>query len=201
MAGQIPFFITGASAKIRINGITLAFCTDVAYSIRVKHTSQHVLGMFEPQSQDPQSYDITGSFTIIRYTKKLKEFLEKNGAKVPNSVSNKGNGAGSWGPDSGTLNKIAASLGGNSFGGKARVDQSFDPSKLHVPNGFDMEILQKSINGESGVLARIRNCRLTGTDFRMTKRGLAVQTFTFQATYVDEDTFSAGTSGVGQALI
>jgi hypothetical protein len=195
MSGQTPFFITGASAKIRLNGVVLAFCTDVTYSIRVKHNQQYILGMFEPQSLDPQSYEVSGSFTIIRYARHLQSFLAKQGFPSPNGVTDSGNGVGEWGPKKG---KIASSLGGNSFGGKARVDQSFDPSKLHVPQGFDIEVCQTSVGGETGVIARLRNCRLTGSDFRLVKKGLAQQTFTFKAVYADEDTFSANSSGIGQ---
>ena len=119
---------------------------------------------------------------------------------MPDGLSNKGNGVGAWGPNSG-IDTIAGSLGGNSFGGTSRVDQSFDPSKLHVPLMFDIEIHQKSANGETGILARLRNCRLTGSDFKLMKRGLAMQTFTFQACYADEDSFNANVSGVGQAII
>jgi hypothetical protein len=230
MSGISPFFLNGGSARIRLNGVTLAWCTDVSYSIRVTHNAQHVLGLFEATSQDPQSYEVTGSFTIIRYAKGLKKFMEGTGPQtdlgaflgtnsanpsvfnklignkpgqprggVPDGISNDGNGVGSWGPSTG--NKLASTLAGNSFGGKSRVDQSFDPSKLNVPSGFDMEIQQTSIGGETGVMARFRSCRLTGADFRLTKRGLAMQTFTFQANYVDEDTFNANSSGIDQNLI
>lgn len=200
MASQVPFFITGASAKLKLNGLTLAMCTDVAYSIRVKHAAPHVLGVFEAFTQEPLTYEVSGSFTVVRYTRHLKDFLNSEGFKTPDGVDNRGNGVGSWGPSSG-IDTIAASLGGNSFGGTSRADQSFDPSKLHTPLMFDIEIHQKSANGETGIIARLRNCRLTGSDFKMIKRGLALQTFTFQACYADEDSFNANASGVGQVLI
>jgi len=47
-------------------------------------------------------------------------------------------------------------------------------------------------------IAFIRNCRLTSTDFKVSKRGTATQTYTFAAQYLDEDTFVADMSGVGQ---
>jgi len=232
MAGKTPFFITGANAFLRLNHFTLAMCTDVTYSIRVKHASPHILGVFESFSQEPLSYEVSGSFTVVRYTKGLKNFLSgvqsqsdlarflgrnrvsggvgnaaifgnaqgevKGGS--PDGIDNKGNGVGSWGPSQG-IDSIASSLGSNSFGGTAKVDQSFDPSKLHVPQGFDIEIVQKSVNNEVGVIARLRGCRLTGSDFKLVKRGVALQTFTFQASYADEDSFSAGSSGEGQVLV
>ena len=201
MAGKVPFFITGASALLKINTLTLAFCTDVTYTVRVKHASPHILGVFEAFTQEPLTYEVVGSFSVVRYTKGLKKYLEgidKNG--TPDSVSNRGNGVGSWGPVKG-IDTLTASVGGNSFGGMSRADQSFDPSKLGSPVGFDIEIQQKTVNGETGILARLRGCRLTSSDFKLMKRGLAIQTFTFQACYADEDSFNAGASGLGQTII
>ena len=45
MSGMVPFFLTGANAKIRVNGRTMAFCTNVSYSTRVMHKNPKILGM------------------------------------------------------------------------------------------------------------------------------------------------------------
>lgn len=49
MAGVKPMFLTGANAKIKVNGITLAYCTNLSYSVKVAHATPTVLGMFELQ--------------------------------------------------------------------------------------------------------------------------------------------------------
>ena len=198
MSNKVPFFITGANAKLKVGHTTIAMCTDLTYSVRVVHEAPHILGVFEAFTLEPMSYEVNGSFTVVRYTKGLKSFLDTG--ESPNDVSDYGNGIGSWGPTSG-IDTVMASLGGNSFGGTSRVDQSFDPSKLHVPQMFDVEVHQKSKDGETGIFARLRNCRMTGSDFKLIKRGIAQQTFTFRACYADEDSFLAGFSGVGQTLI
>lgn len=195
MSGKVPFFITGANAKIKVAGKTLAMCTDVSYSIRVKHVAPHVLGVFEAFTQEPQGYEVTGSFTVVRYVRKLQGYIADQHGHSPPDVSNAGNGIGAWGPSSGkntSANRANASIRGN------RPDQSLDPGFMHVPSVFDIEILQKSFKGETGVIARLRNCRIVASDFKLTKRGVALQTFSFQACYADEDSFSAGTSGLGQ---
>ena len=74
MAGQTPFFLTGANAKIRVNGVTLAFCTNLSYSIAVNHATPQVLGMYEGSSVEPLSYRVTGSFTIIKYTARITSY-------------------------------------------------------------------------------------------------------------------------------
>ena len=231
MATLVPFFITGANAKIKVNTLTLAFATDIQYSIRVRHAAPHVLGVFEAFSQEPLAYDVVGSFSIIRYTRGLKNYVDGvNGqtalgqflgqestqgafqnalfgggqgtsmGNTPADVSNKGDGVGAWGPANG-LETVLGSVAGNTFGGGSRADQSFDPSKLHVPLMFDIEVWQKAVGNESGCIARLRGCRLTGSDFKLNRKGVATQSFTFQACYADEDSFNAGVSGVGQTVM
>ena len=46
----------------------------------------------------------------------------------------------------------------------------------------------------------LRDCRMEVLDFKLTKRGVAEQTFTFKARYADDDTYIARKSGVGQEL-
>jgi len=227
-----PFFLNGANALIKVSGVTMAFCTDFAYSIKVKHATPKVLGMFESFTIEPLAYDVTGSFRIIKYTKNLSEYLKQgtvitpsetqkaeddlkygrhltrhhqNLIEVPTGVEAAGNGLGAWNinntkhkANEKALNSVAGSSMVN-----GRADQSLDPSKLYWPQFFDVELFQKAKTSVStamdqGMVARIRNCRITGTDFVMTKRGTGVQTFTFAACYADEDTFLASESGVGQ---
>ena len=205
--GMVPFFVTGANAKIKVNGKTLAFCTDVQYSVRIRHAAPHVLGVYEAFTQEPLAYDVSGSFTVVRYIRGLVEYFD--GANVPNGPSNIGNGVGSWGPDAGnnglSVSKAVSSTIGT-FRGTTRADQSMDPSKFHIPQAFNIEVMQKAGSSsqtgfDEGVLARLRDCRLTGSDFRLARRGLASQVYTFQACYADEDSFSAHNSGVGQTAV
>ena len=206
MANVIPFFVTGANAKIKVNGKTLAFCTDVQYSVKIRHAAPHILGVYEAFTQEPLAYDVTGSFVIVRYISGMADYVNDGiGANTPADVSNTGNGVGAWGPSSGSGKFISSAIG--NFSGNTRVDQSMDPSKLHVPQAFTIEIMQKARSTDSrfgvevGILARLRDCRITGADFRLTKRGIASQVFSFQACYADEDSFSANNSGVGQTVI
>ncbi len=49
----VPFFLSGANAKILIGGKTVAYATDVTYSISVKHGAPRLLGKFEVESIQP----------------------------------------------------------------------------------------------------------------------------------------------------
>lgn len=194
-----PFFITGAMCKIKVNGITLAYATDLSYSVRVAHAAPKVLGMYEAYTQEPLSYTVTGSFTVVRYVRGLKSELEKRGYTAPDDVSDRGNGVGSWIQD-GLQNK--ATIGqGLATNYPTRADQSLDPDSLYNPAGFTVEVIQKASGNMEGVVARLRNCRIVASDFTVTKRGAATQTFSFQACYADEDSFLARESGVGQSIV
>lgn len=194
MAGMAPFFLNGANAKIKVNGRTIAFCLDVSYSVIVNHAAPKILGMYESHTLEPLSYDITGSLTVVKYTAGMKDVAETHSNRIPDHVDEKGNGVGAWGPQG--YQGITGSLSQPNDG---MAHQSLIPKFLKDSVMFDIEIFQKVECGDIQV-AKIRNVRLTRNDFKLTKRGVAFHTYQFMANYVDEDTFNADFSGVGQNL-
>jgi hypothetical protein len=228
MSGVKPFFITGANAKIKLNNKTLAFCTDISYSVQVLTQTPKILGMYEGSSVEPLGYSVSGSFTIIRYAKDAKANI---GGKAPNgtTANDTGNGVGNWGGVWGGT--IGDFLARNGVGNDGRANESLDPSRFANGVTFDIEIYQKTPGGgdnqgldavtgraaasildtlgggnnlfgagpgNSIGVAKIRNCRITQADFQMSKKGAATQRFNFIALYVDEDSFVADFSGQGQ---
>lgn len=187
MAGLAPFFITGANAKIRLNNRTIAFCQDFSYSVNVKHQPTKVLGLYEASSIEPLSYEVTGAFTVIRYARDLKSEMEDQGKTAPEGVNNDGNGIGSW-----------SSGGKVFFDSDGRPADNLDPAALKYGTFFDIEVYQKTSVGQCGI-ARIRSCRVERADFNIAgKVSPAMQRFTFRAIFLDEDSFQAGFSGIGQ---
>jgi len=208
MAGKRPFFLTGANAKIRVNGRTLAYCSDLSYSVVVNHVAPQVLGMYEGSSIEPLSYSVSGSFTVIRY---IADVASSNTGGKPNGVQNAGNGIGNWGTNDISFNNLS----------DGRAYENLKPSKLHTATSFDIDVFQKVSNAvisqtTGGVappvpevttntyintqvaVAKIRNVRITKADFSISKKAPALQTFNFTALYVDEDSFLADFSGNGQ---
>ena len=189
MAGQkTGQFITGVNASIIVNGTRAAFVTDLQYDIQVKHASPHILGVYEAVEVAPLSIEVTGSFTVIRYHKHMQEQI-----KTINGNAD-ANGIGTFG-----LNDIVAALTlpvGN-YAQDGRAYDSFDPSKMHKSMMFDIEIRTKTDEGEC-TTDLIRNCRITGSSVRMSKRAVKTQTYTFKAIYAEDDTFMASPSGRGQ---
>lgn len=196
MAGVRPTFITGANAKVKVNNKTLAFCTDLSYSVSVLTQTPKVLGMYEGSSVEPLGYQVSGSFNVIRYAKDIKNFA---GGVSPDKLASNdaGNGIGNWGSvwGSGLGNFLNAN--GIGLGNDGRANEALDPSKFANAVSFDIQVYQKTPNGDIGV-ANIRNVRITQADFSITKKGAATQRFQFVALYVDEDSFVADFSGVGQ---
>lgn len=202
MSGIRPFFITGANAKIKLNGKTLAFCTDLSYSVQILTQTPKVLGMYEGTSVEPLGYTVSGSFTIIRY---VKDIASEIGGNKPFGVAENdaGNGVGNWGGVWG--GKLGDFLSRNGIGNDGRANEALDPSKFQNGTTFDIQVYQKvdkrsgnRANIDNVGVANIRNCRITQADFSLTKKGVATQRFNFVALYVDEDSFVADFSGVGQ---
>jgi hypothetical protein len=192
MAKLAPFFLTGANAKIKLNGKTMAFVTDLSYTVDVPHAAPVLLGNYEAASLGPLSYKVNGTFTLIRYVGGVAEDLKGRGYKIPKGVHDEGNGVGNWGPES-----FAARNGILSNDGQAH--KSLNPADFDNAVRFDIEIYQKAVNKNNlFAVARLKDCRIARASFTINKKSPAMQNFTFQAIYADEDSFVTAMSGEGQ---
>jgi hypothetical protein len=218
VANKKPFFITGSNCKIKVNGVTIAYATDLSYSVSIGHIPVKILGIYESDTIEPVSYSVTGSFTVIRYVDGASNYIGKM-----EGSNGYGNGVGSFADSSQfTRPDLLRSDG--------KADQSANPAKLGDATGFDIEIYQKIVKKSSDSnlisslfqaasspastldnvfiadagsdnllgIARIRNCRITAINSTISKRSPMIQQFQFIANYVDEDSFIAETSGQGQ---
>ncbi len=184
MAGVRPFFLTGANAKIKVNNRTLAYCTNLSYSVKVSHATPTVLGMYEPSSIEPTGYQVTGSFSIIRY---VADVANEVSGQHPHGVENHGNGIGNWGTNDVSFSNLT----------DGRAYENLNPLRLHTATGFNIEVIQKT-EGSNITVAKIRDARITQANFSLSKKTAATQTFNFTALYADEDSFIADFSGLGQ---
>ena len=192
MAGMRPFFLTGANAKIRVNMKTLAYCTNLSYTVDVKHATPTVLGMYEASSVEPMSYKVSGSFSVIRY---VADMVSDVGGHSPHGVQATGNGIGAWGPE-GLVDKALAGFN-ISKGVDGRAYEDLNPSKLDKATTFNIQVYQKFAGGQRSVV-EIRDVRITRATFNIASSTAATQSFNFTALYVDEDSFKADFSGSGQ---
>lgn len=197
MAGIRPTFITGAAAKVKLNGKTLAFCTDFNCTVQVLTKTPKVLGKYEGDSVEPLGYLVYGSFSILRYAKGIKEGLGKNAFPHGLAENDAGNGVGNWGTTWG--GKLGDILARNGIGNDGRAQEALDPSKFNSGTTFDIQIYQK-IDGETGPdqlgILNVRSARISQADFSINKRGAAMERFNFVALYVDGDAYVANASGI-----
>lgn len=163
MAGKTPSFITGATAKIKIGALAMAYAQDVSYNVTVTTIPVETMGRYEVVSNEPVAYFVDGTLSIIRYT---KEASSMNGAAANgNSVEQMVNTAGS---------------GGNAGDG-------FDPSRMICSETFDLEIFQKLCTGGVESVGKLRDCRFTRKGGAINKRGILVEQFAFNAILMDND--------------
>jgi hypothetical protein len=143
MSGIAPFFLTGANAKIKINGKTMAFCTDLSYSVQILTQTPKVLGMYEGSSVEPLGYSVSGSFSIIRYAKGAREALPNH--PVGTTGNDAGNGVGNWGNAWGGDGVINAQglIEQVGIGNSGRANEALNPSKLGNATTFDIQVYQK----------------------------------------------------------
>ena len=164
MADQIPQFLTGAQATIKIvdsttGSTTLAYCTDVSYNVSVQHIPVEALGQFKVYSNEPVSYTANGSFSVIRY--KVGTATNVTGVPADNQEKN--------------------------------IANQMIPGKILESKTFDLEIYAKfSIDGAAEatdqVIIKLVDCRITSRSQQLNKRSLMVDTFQFVAIGVDDAT-------------
>jgi hypothetical protein len=181
MAGKIPSFVTGATAKIKAGGLTMAYAQDVNYRVSVDTIPVETMGRYEAVTNEPVNYSVSGDLAIVRYTK----VAQTNG--MPGAVAG-GNGLGNmnW-----------------KTGGKG--SDMFDPGNLLISQTFDLAVYQKQQTGaasagasnttDTQMVISITDCRLTNKGAGLNKRGILVDHFAFVGILASDDSFTASNSG------
>lgn len=198
MAGLKPFFITGSTAIIRVDGKTVAYATNISGQITVNHASPRVLGRAEVEVHQPLSYDVSGSLSIIKYAQGIQAYLGAN--QTPILSTNEGNGPGTMSQSSGFFGDALGVSQFTNGSNNAAVD-AFNPFSFFQSKQFDIEIFQKSDDGGGVQLApvvRFRDCRFNNLQFSLNKRSPLLLNLTFKSRYYDDDTLIARGSGAGQ---
>ena len=172
MAGKTPSFITGATAKIKVGNLTMAYAQDVSYNTTVTTIPIETMGRYEVVSNEPVAYFVDGTLSIVRYTKE---------AAAMNGANSKGNNVEQW---------------SNSPGQGGVAGDGFDPARLIASETFDLEVFQKLATGGTESVGKLRDCRFTRKGGAINKRGILVEQFAFNAILMDNDSVkSVGNSG------
>jgi hypothetical protein len=186
MAGKKTSLITGSNAKIKINGVTMAYATDVNYDVTVQTIPVETMGRYEVLSNEPVGAYVNGSFSVVRYTSAAK----------PNGISGaaqNGNGIGRWGTRAGGE---GATIAGTNGGMSTHVN----PGDILTSRTVDLEVYQKFVNDPNNPngqtrFKRIIDCRVTRQGGSVNKRGVLMETYQFVGEMVDDDSYVAKRSG------
>lgn len=163
MAGKTPSFITGATAKIKVGNLTMAYAQDVSYNTTVTTIPIETMGRYEVVSNEPVAYFVDGSLSIIRYTKEASAMA--GAAANGNSVEQMVNASGSGGT----------------------AGDGFDPARMIASETFDVEVFQKLPGGDTISVVKLRDCRFTRKGGSINKRGILTEVFSFNAILMDND--------------
>lgn len=179
MAGKSTSLITGSNAKIKINGVTLAYAVDVQYDLSVATIPVETMGRYEVLANEPIATTVSGSFTVVRYTKAAKT------GGISGAAAG-GNGVGQW---KGTGSDEASG-----------IKTHFNPADILTSKTVDIELFRKMKNDpeaptDAELFKKIYNARVTRMAGSVNKRGILMETFQFVAEMLDDDSFSAAPSG------
>jgi hypothetical protein len=184
MAGKKPSFITGANAKIKVDGKTFAYASDVSYQVVVDTIPIETMGRYEAVTNEPVNYSVAGELSVVRYTN-----IAYDGG-MP-GTSQKGNGLGNATFSSGSGNR----------------SYEINPGNLLLSKTWDLAVYQKTQTSETagGETASIDNalvefitikdCRFTRKSAALNKRGVLVDRLSFVGILADDESFDASYSG------
>lgn len=177
MAGKVPSFVTGATAKIKAGGRTFAYAQDVSYRVMVDTIPVETMGRYETVSNEPVNYSVAGELAIVRYT------------KVAQANNMPGANAGGNG-----LGNVNWTTGGN-------ASDEFNPGNLIISRTWDLAVYQKTLPGvdqlaeDANRVMMITDCRFNHMSAGLNKRGILVNRLSFVGILASDDSFTATNSG------
>jgi hypothetical protein len=173
MAGVKPTFMVGARAKIKLDDKTLAFATNVSYSVDVAHIPVEVMGSYEVVAYEPVGYRVSGTLTVVRYTA-AGNTTQANGAT----------------PDGNSVFKMGTSA--------ARAPAAFNPGNLILSETFELDVYDR----RDGVAANDGQKFVTISDARFERRsgglnakGLLEEQYSFNGILMNDDAATVSKSG------
>ena len=178
MAGKIPSFITGATARVRAGGKTFAYAQDVSYRVTVDTIPIETMGRYEAVTNEPVNYSVAGELSVVRYT----SIAGTNG--MPGAAA-LGNGLGN------------VAMGST----PTPASNQIDPSQMILSQTWDLEVFQKATIGvnstgtSSQLVVKISDCRFNNKTGGLNKRGVLVERLSFVGILAWDDSFIAAPSG------
>lgn len=176
MAGQTPTFVVGARAKIQIDSKTLAFASNVNYTVDVAHLPVDVLGAYETIAYEPVGYKVSGTLTVVRYT----------------ANANKGSAPGTGdGKDGNSVFKMGTSAAG--------APAAFNPGNLLLSQTFAVVVYDRRdgdpAKGAAQQFVTINDARFERRTGGVNAKGLLEEQYSFNGILLSDDAATVTASG------
>lgn len=176
-----PTFVVGARAKIKVDGATIAFATNVNYTVDVTHVPVECLGAYEVIAYEPVGYRVSGTLTVVRYT--------ANGNQVSANGTTDGKGNSPFN-NFGTTTGVVV--------GAAGVPAAFNPANLLLSSTFDIEVYdrrdgQADQHGQRFI--KVGDARFERRSGGINAKGLLEEQFSFNGILFSDDAATVVQSG------
>ena len=175
---MVPNFITGASSKVVIDNVTMAYASDTSYQVSIDTVPVETMGRYEVAANEPVGYTVAGEFSIVRYTAASQALNLIPGG----NTALKGNGLG------------AITAGENTKGDAGGMSGNVNPGALRSSHTWDLNVYQKGITGTNPAVITIHDCRVTRKSGGINKRGVLIERISFVGVLAEDDSFASGTS-------
>jgi hypothetical protein len=187
MPGKKPNLVTGANAKIKIGTKTVAYATELQFSVNTEALPIEVIGAYEARGHEPVALYVEGSFKILRYANPKEIADAVNGSNITgisDVPGNTNNGIGQWGGN-----------GVNDAGLSAHIK----PAELLLSTTTNIEVftsVRKDVVSDtlSNYLFKIHDVRITRASGSLSKREILEETFTFKALRFSDNSFESSSS-------
>ena len=176
MANILPSFASGSNSVIVVDGITLAYATNLSFTDDMSHAAVGGIGSYSYDTIEPTQYAVRGNITIMQYS--AAAVAEASAIATLSPTSDK---KGS------TVTGTPARMGGvngNSF----LVSKYFSPVMLLLQQTFDIDVYERQVDKATGNLEKstsaifqIQNCRLNSYNLTFTPGSLISENLTFSA--------------------
>ena len=170
-----PTFVVGARAKIRIDSKTLAFASNVNYTIDVAHLPVDVLGAYETIAYEPVGYKVSGTLTVVRYT--------ANGNMPQGAATQEGN----------SVFKMGTAAAG--------APAAFNPGNLLLSQTFAVVVYDRRDGNaahDGQQFVTINDARFERRSGGVNARGLLEEQYSFNGILLNDDAATVSASGPNQ---
>ena len=174
MSGMIPSFLSGAKLVIQINGLTIAYGSNLSFSDRMATAPVAGIGSYNADAIEPLQYSASGSFAITVYSSSAFTAISKDTTMLPSrSVSHSDKTA------SGSTATTPYLRNGNSMLNSG----SFSPVNLMISRTFDIDVYERVGTGDNStdliLTYQLIDCRLTSYSMSFTPGSLVQESIGF----------------------